>query len=60
MLLAVVLGVSLHLTVMLTVDNKPLAHAAHGIILRSTTLSVLLFNSSSLSCHSKLAPEHVE
>jgi zinc transporter 6 len=30
MFLAVFLGLTLHLTVMLTVDNKPLAHAAHA------------------------------
>lgn len=30
MLLAVTLGLALHMTVMFTVDNKPLAHAAHG------------------------------
>lgn len=30
MLLAITLGLALHMTVMFTVDNKPLAHAAHG------------------------------
>ena len=30
MLLAVVLGLALHLSVVFAVDNKPLAHAAHG------------------------------
>lgn len=62
MLLAVILGVSLHLIVMLTVDNKPLAHAAHG-----TPHTLLLSLSSQIaisllpvSCHSQLATEHVE
>ena len=60
MLLAVGLGLVLHLAVMFAVDNKPLAHAAHGEPTGLLALShkpPLLF---CFSCYPKLAAEYVK
>lgn len=55
MLLAITLGLALHMTVMFAVDNKPLAHAAHGGHITNSTRECRM-DLHYVTVHSSLSP----